>query len=619
MTGEDRGARAGTMARRYWPFLAIVALQLLLLTLTPSTKTVSTQVQGTAGSGASTGAASDGAAGDGAAGDQGATTVDTVTGAAATSVATGSSGASTAATVRSGKAAGGTGTGTGTAAAGSGATAASGTAAASSASAAGQQVDGLGRPLTGDKSKCAPGGQLQENITFSSQPCIPAFTGNNGGPTYPGVTGDTITLVMYWPQYAEATQKALVAAGLAATPDQAQEATDTFAAFINKHYEMYGRKIKVVNFFSPAVDPPSLRADAKAIQARYHPFAVSYYAPGIMPEPLVDQFAQLGIITQGVGPLSDAWFKNHAPYAWGKEPQGSRAADMLADYYCKKMVGKSAALAGDPTMRVKKRKLGILTTDNPAYADVAQRLKTQVSGGMCGSAADGTTIYTYSSDATEAQNQRPTLVTRLKNDGITTETNVAAFIGNADNDKQQYYPENLLSGVGNYDDDLVGQFFSATVSSPSQMQNTFGIGWYPQASPTQEHEFYKVAHDINPKYDPAYLTQGPWDGLSFLAHLIQWAGPNLTPPNVEKGARDSEQIQGYANPKPFAGWKGQNPFAPMWKLAPAGIYTAWADAREIYWSSSAVSPSNGNPGAWVCVNSCKRFEVGGWQPSEPKA
>ena len=68
----------------------------------------------------------------------------------------------------------------------------------------------------------------------------------------------------------------------------------------------------------------------------------------------------------------------------------------------------------------------------------------------------------------------------------------------------------------------------------------------------------------------------------------------------------------------FTGWKCCNPYAAEWKLSPQGSYTAWADAREIYWSSSAISPSNNNAGAWVCVNDCKRFEVGQWPKGEPE-
>jgi hypothetical protein len=607
MSGE-KGVK--TLAQRYAPFLAIIAVQLLLLALTTNGSTKTTQVigaNGTASDGLVTGSGDQAVAG-------GSTEAAGVGAGAGSGVSAGTS--TGAVSNRAGGSAGAAPTGGATAAARAAGASASPGAAAGPA----QQTDPLGRPLSGDKSKCAPGGLVQNSVEFIPPPCMPAFTGNNGGNTAPGVTGDTINLVMIWPQYPDTTQKALVAAGLAATPDQAQEATDVYAAFVNKHYEMYGRKVKVQNFFSPAAtdDSAAQRADAKAVVAKYHPFAVAYYAYGIMPVAMVDQFAQLGVINIGAGALSDGFFKAHAPYSWSLEPQGTRATDMLADYYCKKMQGKNATLAGDPTMRVKPRKLAILTNDNPAYVEVAQRLKTQVSGGMCGSAADSPTIYTYSSNTTEAQNQMPTLVTRMKNDGITTETNIAGWPGSAEMDKQQYYPENILPGLNNYDDDLVGQFFQATQSSPAQMQNTFGLGWYPKASQPSDHEYVKVAHDMNPQYDPPYLTQGIWGNLSMFAKMFQYAGPQLTAQNVERGIRSMPQLGGYVNAKPWNGWKGGNPYAQEWNLTQSNIYTAWADAREIYWSSSGISPSNNSPGTWACVNDCKRYEVGQWPKGEPK-
>src|SRR3982751_1105084 len=97
---------------------------------------------------------------------------------------------------------------------------------------------------------------------------------------------------------------------------------------------------------------------------------------------------------------------------------------MVSDYYCKRMYGKNATLAGDPTMRIKKRKLGIASNESPTYLAVAQRLKTQVSGGMCGTEADGTTLYTLSADPATAAAQQSTLITRMKNDGIPALTGI---------------------------------------------------------------------------------------------------------------------------------------------------------------------------------------------------
>ena len=126
------------------------------------------------------------------------------------------------------------------------------------------------------------------------------------------------------------------------------------------------------------------------------------------------QLTQLGVISAGTSPFSDSWFKQHAPYTWDLFPQGTRQAEMLGDYYCKKMWGQNASRAGDPTMQIKKRKLGIITTEDAPNLEVAQQFKKIVTGGGCGSDADGTTIYTQSSDATTAENQYPTLVTRMK-------------------------------------------------------------------------------------------------------------------------------------------------------------------------------------------------------------
>jgi hypothetical protein len=159
------------------------------------------------------------------------------------------------------------------------------------------------------------------------------------------------------------------------TPEQTEESHHVWETFVNNHYEMYGRKIKLIAHTMDCADAACLRAEAKSITAKYKPFAVAFYAFGIMPDTMVDQFSQLGVLTVGAPPVGDEWYKRQAPYAWSIEPHGTRAADMVSDYYCKKMQGKNATLAGDPTMQVKKRKLGILSVETPDSVVVAERIK----------------------------------------------------------------------------------------------------------------------------------------------------------------------------------------------------------------------------------------------------
>src|SRR5438477_5511092 len=206
---------------------------------------------------------------------------------------------------------------------------------------------------------------------------------------------------------------------------------------------------------------------------------------------------------------------------------------MLADHYCKKMVGQMATRAGDPTMRVKKRKLGIISSEDPPALEVANRFKTAVTGGQCGTSADGTTMYTFSSDAATAQNEAPTLVTRMKNDGITTRVEVGAIPGSPEDDKQQYFPENVMDFAS--DADIVGRLFTGLIS-PTQMKDTFGLGWLEAAQPLDQQDWSKAIKDINPTYQAPRIAQGAFNDLMLLSDMIQWAGPHLTPKTMEAGA-----------------------------------------------------------------------------------
>jgi hypothetical protein len=479
----------------------------------------------------------------------------------------------------------------------------------------GQRVDGLGRPLDGDKSKCAPDGLLQENITSFSLPCMPAFVGDNGGTTYQGVTAQEIKIVVLVQHFQPAVQQALLAVGLAATDQQYAEASEVFANFMNKRYELYGRKITPIIYSQDCEDNPCFRAEAKAAIAKHKPFAVVWFIPGIAPEAFMDEVTRQRIPALGATGLPTEWFVQRRPYAWTEVAQSPISMDNLADYYCKKMWGKNATQAGDPTLRIKRRKLGIIVVEEPNNIEAAKHFRKQVSGGMCGSPSDGTQLYTISSDTDTAEAQRPTLVARMKNDGITTSLQLPStdVLGCAECDRQRYFPEHLISGQNQNDADIVGR-----LDASAQRGNRFGLGFRPKPVPLDQHDFRRAARDVNPNYEPTYITEGPYLSLTMIGRMIQLAGPRLTPATMEQGAHTMPQLGGYSNPNPWPGWKCCNPSVPKWSLAGQTKYSAWSDAREIYWDDSAISPDDGRPGAWVCVAQCKRFEAGQWPKGEPK-
>src|SRR5579884_1009108 len=211
--------RAGTTSlQRYAPVLALAALVLALQTVSPSSSNTAAG-GGTASGGVSAGGRSGGGSGGQVAGSQSA-----AVGSSGAAANTASGGIAAAASV--------TGSGGGTTSSASGPSAAS-------TGVGGQQLDSLGRPLTGDTSHCA--GPLQDNVTFTPAPCIPVLAGPNGGPTYQGVTANTINYVIVYPTYGSATDAALNQAQLQMTPDQAKQADTVFETFMDQHWNFYGR------------------------------------------------------------------------------------------------------------------------------------------------------------------------------------------------------------------------------------------------------------------------------------------------------------------------------------------------------------------------------------------
>jgi hypothetical protein len=479
--------------------------------------------------------------------------------------------------------------------------------------AAGTGTQAVASGLSNDKTKCAPGGLIQENVTFQSPPCFGKFVGDNGGATYRGVTKDKITVVVFYPKYPDGTQQVLAANNLAMTPEKGAEVHEILEKFFNKHYEFYGRALDIQYYSTEQPDAATMRADAKAIVQKFNPFAVLYYAQGLGPAAFHEQLAREKVLTLGVAPVADEFFVNNSPYVWSQVIQGYRFADMGAEYYCKRMYGKNATLAGDAQMRLKKRKLAVVVSEAPEATAVGKHFMDQVTGGMCGTKNDGTTLYTYSADPAIAEDQRPALVTRLKNDGITT---VRGPNPCAEGDNQNYHPEVYANEV--FDDDFVGRVYGA-LCGPTGMANVFGIGMFPKASPVREKEWYKAMQDVQPGYEGPYLSEGPFQGLALLARMIQYAGPNLTPQSVLAGTRKTPQIAGFVNANPWPGWKGQNPYTPEYNIGvDANSYSAKNDFRQIYWDQLARSEGDGIQGSWVGVDNSKRYRRGAFTKGEPK-
>ena len=126
---------------------------------------------------------------------------------------------------------------------------------------------GAGRATsTGDPRATPSTGRLAVPSGYAP-PCVEPFTGDNGGETAPGVTGDTITIVLYQAQPDLLEQTFFEETGsdesLATERDTTQQYVDYFSA----HYELYGRKVELVTLKASGAPDDDVAAKADAIKA----------------------------------------------------------------------------------------------------------------------------------------------------------------------------------------------------------------------------------------------------------------------------------------------------------------------------------------------------------------
>ncbi|MHB1853731.1 MAG: hypothetical protein ACYCS2_01585, partial [Acidimicrobiales bacterium] len=443
------------MGRRYLPFIALAAVQVIVIALAPSRGAVNATA-GQYGTGSSAAANGTGANGSSAAGSSGGLGGTSTSGASLSgSLASGS-------TSNSGSAVGGVSASGGTSGVG-GTGGSTGTAGV-------------------DRSDCAANGAQKGPTNYPYMPpCVPVWHGgNNGGSTMTGVTSTEIRYVVYKESSNAEVNAILQTQGLAATTEQSCEADQAFNTVINKYFSLYGRHFVPLdgsganngatnqspcNFpyyqsqcnLTPP-DPACEVADAKVIAAMHPAFVIGNGATA----QFANELSALHIVELGGGEQPEQYYEANAPYFYGILMDGTRQARFDAELYCKDLVNKPVKWAGpdvettrgwgSPPTAPPIRKLAVLfpeTDGDPTYKMYVDIFKSLVTGGECNTKG-GVLELPYQSDITTAQQQSDNIVQQLIQNKITTvecfcDPIAPVFLTNT-MQQQGYFPENLIAG-----------------------------------------------------------------------------------------------------------------------------------------------------------------------------
>jgi hypothetical protein len=460
---------------------------------------------------------------------------------------------------------------------------------------------------TDDRSHCSPRGRQHDRFHYEDEApvCVAAWPdgADNGGATYRGVEGDTIKVVVFEEKPNEQVDAILAAQNLAATESDKENTTNYGELFLNKYYELYGRKIDFIRFKSECpISPPDLpkcKQEARKV-VEMNPFAV-IFGQALYPE-LFDEWARAGIVAIGGWNFEDSYFTERRPFRYDVFMTGTRSANHVVEYYCKKMANQPADHAGQvihPTIgsRTTPRRLGIITSENAPLLASARYIAQEIAKCDTANGSYVPEIVTYVGDIDRAAEQQEAVSSKMINSGTTTvmcwcgPLEMTGFARNFT--AQQYYPEHLLPGMGLLDVDVIGRLYPS-----EQWEHAFGPSHVSDPRPFQQEQ-------VNAAFNDAGATNGCVTcSLSFLyLHLvaqgIQFAGPNLNPLTFESGLLSSP------------GTGGQDRFSARWDWGP-GDYGGYADVREVYWDSTATSAFDGNPGGYIVLNEGRRFREGEW-------
>jgi hypothetical protein len=425
------------------------------------------------------------------------------------------------------------------------------------------------------------------------------------------VTATTITVVRYKPKTDAATNSVLAQADFAESEEQRLDAERAWAAFFEKRYETYGRTIEWKTFQGTCTTSPPdnncFRLEARTIASTLKPFAVFW--PFGRPT-FYDELSRLGVVNLGGNTYSRSFNKALRPFHYDVLQDGTRTAENVADYWCKKMQGKNATLAGDPPLRTQRRKMGIVVRESGPNKQAAEELAALVAGRRCGSAAERPEVITFSQDTSRAAQQGNAAVARLRQAGTTTVVSfsdpVELSFQLSSFESQGYHPEHLLTGSQLADNDRVAR----TLFPASQWVNAFGPSNLTNALPENKTDAFLAYKDGGGRSRPAGRTPVSFAYMQQIVWSIQLAGPQLTPLTVERALLGAT---------PIGGWErsGRNPFVQLNKWGPDS-YTAIDDARQVYWDPAATSAADGQRGAYVAVEGGKRYPTAQWPAGEPK-
>jgi len=445
-------------------------------------------------------------------------------------------------------------------------------------------------------------------------PCVaPWKGGDNGGATAPGVTKDTITVALYQAQPDLLQQAFFQNSGSDESLGKERETTQQYVDYFSAHYELYGRKVKLVTVKASGApdDDVAAKADAIKVATEVHAFA-SFGGPG-QTTAYADELAARHVLCVGDCVIAEpqSFLDTHSPYVWPTIASPEQASEHWAAFVGRQLARGRAVHAGDRALQTKRRVFGVVHYDDNAgtFAKSVAHFEQRLAAYRVKAA----TTVPYSLDLTTAQQDARTVIAKLKSAGVTSvilagDPVFPTFL-TKEATAQGYFPEWIVLGYAFTDTAVFGRQYDQ-----KQWAHAFGVSLLPARTTDATDELgnlitWQTGHPPAAKTFRE-LVQAP---LVFFTG-VHLAGPRLTARSFADGLFRFPPAATTTPTRLHLSWGRHG----IWK----GLdLTGGDDATVVWWDPNATGPDEvgrDGKGLYRYADNGKRYLPGQW-PTAPIA
>lgn len=439
--------------------------------------------------------------------------------------------------------------------------------------------------------------------TLLAPNCVPLWdeSADNGGATHNGVTGDTITVVVYDGPDTEETEIVSTAVGTEnITPEEVISNRERVADAYNALYETYGRTVELVVMETDAEGNDEVAARANAIRAADELEAFAVIGGPAGTTAFASELANRGVLCFCTGSLPQERYEEWAPHVWPGLMSSTQAYIHRADFIVDQLAGEPAEFAGDEAYHDQERTFGLVwyETADGAYADGVAFFEELL-------AAEGIELvesmnYIYGTGDTLDEDAQ-TIIARMKAAGVTS----VIFAGDpfmpanltTQATAQNYWPEWIITGSTGTDSSALARRYDQ-----EQWSHAFGISLLlPILDPAMTQQEGNVVSWFHGEELSSYPSIYEIGRLFTGIHL---AGPELTPETFRDGMFSFSPVWGH--PTEYGVSYGQD----IW---PFDDYTGADDVKVIWYDPNTPDPTVENDppmGVYRYVDGGQRYLPG---------